>query len=169
MSLIKFWFSYSVSDAPVDIFEQTPETDIILRTLGNLPIHIRQAQNWSSAKHNSSQVEKAAPNLLQIFPANSDFSDLNFSVIDNDQNNEIKLVWMENISKTFFTISMFQDTDGAEELSVKTLANMFDFKQGESTIAKNAHKLRDSKINKIAQEMTLNVTNCSECWFYRNW
>ena len=32
---------------------------------------------------------------------------------------------------------MFQDTAGAEELSVKTLANMFDFRQTDSCIAKN--------------------------------
>ena len=54
---------------------------------------------------------------------------------------------------------MFQDTDGAEELSVKTLANMFDFKQGDPTIAKNMHKIRESKMIKSA----LNVKNCSEC------
>ena len=39
----------------------------------------------------------------------------------------------------------FQDTAGAEELSVKTLANMFDFKQTEAYIAKNEHKMRESK------------------------
>ena len=58
---------------------------------------------------------------------------------------------------------MFQDTAGAEELSVKTLANMFDFRQTESFIAKHEHKIRESKMNKIAQEMTVNVTNYSEC------
>ena len=58
---------------------------------------------------------------------------------------------------------MFQDTAGAEELSVKTLANMFDFRQTDTCIAKNEHKMRESKMNKIAQEMTINVTNYSEC------
>ena len=60
-------------------------------------------------------------------------------------------------------MSMFQDTDGAEELSVKTLANMFDFKQGDPTIAKNMHKIRESKMIKSAQEISTSVKNCSEC------
>ena len=40
---------------------------------------------------------------------------------------------------------------------------MFDFRQTDSCIAKNEHKMRESKMNKIAQEMTINVTNYSEC------
>ena len=40
---------------------------------------------------------------------------------------------------------------------------MFDFRQTESCTAKVEHKIRESKMNEIAQEMTLNVTNCSEC------
>ena len=86
--------SVSVSEKPVDIFEQTPETDIILRNLGNFPIHIRQAQNWSSSTHNSSQEEeKAAPKLFDISPVNSDFPNVDLSVINQeDQNKEIKLV-----------------------------------------------------------------------------
>ena len=58
---------------------------------------------------------------------------------------------------------MFSGYCGAKELSVKTHANMFDFIRTESFIAKNEHKIRESKMNEIAQEMTLNVTNCSEC------
>ena len=89
----------SVSEKPVDIFEQTPETDIILRNLGNLPIHIRQAQNWSSSRLNPSQEQKSDPKLLELFPVRSDFSDLDFSLINQeDQNNEIKLVRISKIS-----------------------------------------------------------------------
>jgi len=99
------------------------------------------------SKHNSSQEkETTSPTLFNTYPANGDLPDLDFSVINqDDQNNEIKL-----------------DTAGAEELSVKTLANMFDFRLGESSCNKHSLK-RESKIETIAQGLTLNVTNCSEC------
>ena len=49
---------------------------------------------------------------------------------------------------------MFQDTEGAEELSVKTLANMFEYKQGDPTTAKKVHNIKD---------MLTKITKCSEC------
>ena len=93
-SSLNLFFSVSVSEKPVDIFEQTPETDIILRNLGNFPIHIRQAQNWSLSIQNPSQEEKKDdPKLFDICSVNSDFPGVDFSVIkQEDQNKEIKLV-----------------------------------------------------------------------------
>ena len=92
--IFELFSSVLVSEKPVDIFEQTPETDIILRNLGNFPIHIRQAQNWSLSTHNSSQEEKKDdPKLFDICSVNSDFPGVDFSVIkQEDQNKEIKLV-----------------------------------------------------------------------------
>ena len=162
--IFELFSSVLVSEKPVDIFEQTPETDIILRNLGNFPIHIRQAQNWSLSTHNSSQEEeKAAPKLFDTCPVNTDLPDVNFSVINQeDQNKEIKLVRIYikiNKASEYFV----QDTAGAEELSVRTLANMFDFRLGDSSITKTSHKMRESKIDEITRELTINVTNYSEC------
>ena len=74
------------------MFEQTAETDIILRNIGNLPIHIRQAQNWLFGQ--SSGKERSPAALIDCVQ-DTDYAnnDSNFSVInEDDQNNEMKLV-----------------------------------------------------------------------------
>ena len=62
-----------MSEKPVDIFEQTPETDNILKNLGNFPIHIRQAQKWSTSKED-----------LPENPDISTLSNLELAVINKD-------------------------------------------------------------------------------------
>ena len=63
----------------------------------------------------------------------------------------------------------FQDTAGfSEELSVKTLANMFDFRLSDPSMTKNLHKLiKESKIDAkccTPQPLpTIDVDTCSEC------
>lgn len=51
---------------------------------------------------------------------------------------------------------------GAEELSVKTLANMFDFRLSDPSMSRNLHKLmQESKLEKFSSE--LDPETCSEC------
>ena len=55
-----------------------------------------------------------------------------------------------------------QDCVGAEELSVKTLANMFDFRLSDPSMSRNLHKLmQESKLEKFSSE--LDPETCSEC------
>ena len=109
----------AVSELPVDLFEQSAETETIMRNLGHLPIHIRQAQSWPShhppepdpcpdpdpgpnpcpepgSECNDVQAVEAPDKLIEVFTTETtanDYSDLNFSVINEqeDQTNEITL------------------------------------------------------------------------------
>jgi len=154
----------SVSEIPVNLFEETPETENIMKNLGSLPIHIRHAQqqrlhlvtksetkqepvilsSQTSQNKNTSQVETSVNE--------TDFSDDNFTVISHDDQTDLHL-----------------DTAGfSEELSVKTLANMFDFRLSDPSMTKNLHKLiKESKIDAkccTPQPLpTIDVDTCSEC------
>jgi len=102
-----------VSDSPVDLFGETSgETDHILKNLGNFPIHGRQAAAVAA------QQKTSVPISEELSPARE---------LSQQQPNEppdIDIVGEESESRLL-------DTSGAEELSVKTLADMFDFRLGE--------------------------------------
>ena len=52
----------------------------------------------------------------------------------------------------------------SDELSVKTLANMFDFRLSDPSMSKNLHKLiRESKIDSKYPQPQIDVKTCSEC------
>ena len=75
--------------------------------------------------------------------------------------------YVDKISKTASSTLGFvcQDSGISEELSVKTLANMFDFRLSDPSMSKNLQKLiRESKLdsnNKYSPP--LDVNTCSEC------
>ena len=55
------------------------------------------------------------------------------------------------------------DPGTSEELSVKTLANMFDFRLSDPSMSKNLHKLiRESKLDS-KYSAPIDVNTCSEC------
>jgi len=92
----------TVSDTPVDLFEQNGETDLLLRNLGNFPRHSQNRPVMALADTGDTLVE---PSPLR---------DPGVQVQDQGDTDVDRL-----------------DTSGAEELSVKTLADMFDFRLGE--------------------------------------
>ena len=52
----------------------------------------------------------------------------------------------------------------SQELSVKTLANMFDFRLSDPSMSKNLHKLiRESKLDSNKYSPPIDVNTCSEC------
>ena len=136
----------SVSEVPVDIFEVTAETEKILTSL---PLQIRQPEIYAT-----------------------DLSSMNHPVIkqQQDPSDNIKLVRIIWFKCWLFysTCFVWQDSGISEELSVKTLANMFDFKLSDPSMCKNLHKLiRESKLD--ANTAPIDVNTCSECWFlFRN-
>ena len=146
----------AVSEIPVDIFEETPETDKIMKNLGSLPIHIRSREQRNlSSQSPQPQADKAQAGSIY----DSEFSDdANYSVIRQEQDQH--------------DVTMECGGAGAavsvEELSVKTLANMFDFRLSDPSMTKNLHKLiKESKIDTkycTPQSLpTIDVENCSEC------
>jgi len=122
-----FEMELQVSEAPVDVSSPLCSSDqSLLRQLGTLPIHLRNT-NLATATHpnippqpinqqhwiNSTEADPSQEQGVEdIGPT---FSDLDIAVIQ--QNNQ--------------TLDIQLDTAGAEELSVKTLADMFDFRLGE--------------------------------------
>ena len=162
---------------PVDIFEETPETAKIMKNLGSLPIHIRHQGPKSSHIQDSSQIPvhqtqtTTSPLISDIY--DSDYYDDNFSVINQKEQNNIKLVtfkrkYLDDICTKIFQATAVPVTDSAEELSVKTLANMFDFRLSDPSMTKNLHKMiKESKVDTkycSPQSMpTIDVENCSEC------
>ena len=120
----------SVSEVPVDIFEETPETENIINNLGSLPLHIRQSP------------------LSEIYTA--DLSGINRPVIKEQQQDP-----SDN--------DKLADSATSEELSVKTLANMFDFRLSDPSMSKNLQKLiRESKLDS-KYSSPIDVNACSEC------
>jgi len=149
-----FELELKVSDDPVDLFSQTGETDVILRKLGNFPIHMRQSQY------------KATPTALGD-PGTTPSPPLEPAVAPNLLNDASNLVDTDDILNRL-------DTSGAEELSVKTLADMFDFKLGEQPLkpplAKSKDKLVISRLGLaqanrplLAASPSPNLSDCSEC------
>ena len=102
--ITRLTFLISVSEIPVNLFEETPETENIMKNLGSLPIHIRHAQqqrphlvtksetkqepvilsSQTSQNKNTSQVETSVNE--------TDFSDDNFTVISHDDQTDLHLV-----------------------------------------------------------------------------
>jgi len=120
-----FEIELKVSDSPVDLFGETSgETDHILKNLGNFPIHGRQAAAVAA------QQKTSVPISEELSPARE---------LSQQQPNEppdIDIVGEESESRLL-------DTSGAEELSVKTLADMFDFRLGEQV---GCHKISRGQI-----------------------
>jgi len=99
-----------VSDSPVDLFGETSgETDHILKNLGNFPIHGRQTASVGAQQKTTVPISEELSPPRELSQPNE--------LLDPDiaEENESRLL----------------DTSGAEELSVKTLADMFDFRLGE--------------------------------------
>merc|ERR1719239_1725808 len=126
-----------VSDSPVDLFGETSgETDHILKNLGNFPIHGRQAAAVAA------QQKTSVPISEELSPARE---------LSQQQPNEppdIDIVGEESESRLL-------DTSGAEELSVKTLADMFDFRLGEQPtkppLSKSKDRLLVAKMSELAK------------------
>jgi len=93
----------TVSDTPVDLFEQNGETDLLLRNLGNFPRH---------SQHRPVVVDTG--DTGEPSPLRDSAVSREQGVLDQGDTDIDRL-----------------DTSGAEELSVKTLADMFDFRLGE--------------------------------------
>jgi len=130
-----------VSESPVEVstLVDTPETDLILRNLSNFPIHLRQSQTWNNVA----------------------FRDVTAIELDNEDSRDTV-----NEDDNFRTFRL--DTSGAEELSVKTLADMFDFKLGEEPskppLTARHNKLVESKIENIAKKLSIaDIALDSEC------
>lgn len=99
-----------VSDSPVDLFGETSgETDHILKNLGNFPIHGRQAAVVGPQQKTTVPISEELSPPRELSQPNEPLDP------GITEENESRLL----------------DTSGAEELSVKTLADMFDFRLGE--------------------------------------
>lgn len=81
--------SVLVSDIPVNIFDENPENETILKNLGSLPIHIRSAQQLKLSQmnpnHSSPRLEEreSASDIHATLDPN--FSDMNPTVIAKDE------------------------------------------------------------------------------------
>jgi len=140
-----FELELKVSDAPVDLFEQTGETDQVLRNFSNFPRHFLRNQQRSITV---------------------DLSDIRDTSPYRDST-------CQEPGEPFLETDRL-DTSGAEELSVKTLADMFDFRLGEQPtkppLAKSKEKLLITKMDrmvttKLATAVSANtaISDCSEC------
>ena len=106
-----------MSEIPVDLFEETPETVNIMKNLGSLPIQIRHAQQQSVRHHQTrlhhvsesgdhtgdtgdtgDQLSSSQTNLVKSSPQldvnqqDSNFSDGNQTVIIQDDQSDLQLV-----------------------------------------------------------------------------
>ena len=83
------YFSVLVSDIPVNIFDENPENETILKNLGSLPIHLRSAQQLKLSRmhpnHSSPRLEELVPASDIHATHDSNFSDVNPSVIEKDE------------------------------------------------------------------------------------
>jgi len=105
-----FEIELKVSDSPVDLFGETSgETDHILKNLGNFPVHGRQAAAGGAQQKTPVPISEELSPPRELSQPNEP---LDADIAEED---ETRLL----------------DTSGAEELSVKTLADMFDFRLGE--------------------------------------
>jgi hypothetical protein len=121
----------------------------LLRHLGNFPIHLRQAaQSWGQEGATLPPTATPDTNYEDAAVELNKFSDVDLTVI-----NPINQ-----------TIEMRLDTCGAEELSVKTLADMFDFRLGEmpskppltpqTTGGTKGPRLQDVNVERIARQLS---------------
>lgn len=169
-------FIISVSEIPVDLFEETPETIKIMKNIGNLPLQIRHAQPLSAVvtsaagqstkiKSNSSQHNIAQSNTMSNFTQNT-FEDDSSQVSEATTNETV--ISQPRTDQNDEGEEGSEDTSVCEELSVKTLANMFDFRLSDPSMTKSLHKLikeskLDSKCYQQLQQTTIDVKSCSEC------
>merc|ERR1719234_2385760 len=121
-----------VSDSPVDLFGETSgETDHILKNLGNFPIHGRQAAAVASQQKTPVPIsEELSPTRELSQPANEP-PDLDIVGEESESRLLDTSGGHTGLLDTSGGHTGLLDTSGAEELSVKTLADMFDFRLGE--------------------------------------
>jgi len=154
-----------VSDSPVDLFGETSgETDHILKNLGNFPIHSRQTAVGGPPKIPTPLLAEGSPPR---------------ELSQGGDGRELEPV-DENAPGTL-------ELRAAEELSVKTLADMFDFRLGEQPtkppLSKSKDRLMVARMSDLARMSTststttsgggkflkgndierIAITDCSEC------
>jgi len=164
-----FELELKVSEEPVDVTEKehSLETDVILKNLGNFPIHIRQSQQWNNSSTATSSPDET-PLAIPETPRQYSSEEGTVMIGDNcvihcvvDTKEIHCVVDAKNL--------LLLDEDCVEELSVKTLADMFDYRIGDLPAKpprnKNSvHKLVDAKIDTIARKLTTtNAGDYSEC------
>jgi len=89
-----------VSDKPVDMFEESLETNNILKNMGNFPIHIRQTQKWRMNKHNCQEK------FQELGEVNPSFDDgRNISDPDTDRKPIINTIETVRFSDLFSSLS----------------------------------------------------------------
>ena len=177
------YFKILVSDIPVNIFDENPENETILKNLGSLPIHIRSSQQHKLSRvhpnHSSPYLEEQEPATEIHETLDPNFSNVNPTVIEKDEQIETGIHTVILFFKHFVrfkSLSLKDNTEcvagggmSVEELSVKTLANMFDFRLSDPSMTKNLHKLiKESKLDTKQYctphtLSTIDVENCSEC------
>ena len=101
------FFSVLVSDIPVNIFDENPESETILKNLGSLPIHIRSAQQLKLTRmhpnHSSPRLEDREPasDVHANATLDPNFSDVNPTVIEKDEDIETGIHTVTFVSKLF--------------------------------------------------------------------
>ena len=99
------FFSVLVSDIPVNIFDENPESETILKNLGSLPIHIRSAQQLKLTRmhpnHSSPRLEEREPASDVHATLDPNFSDVNPTVIEKDEEIETGIHTVTFVSKLF--------------------------------------------------------------------
>jgi len=172
-----FELELKVSEEPVDVTENehSLETDVILKNLGNFPIHIRQSQQWN----NSSTATSSPDDVPLAIHDTSRHLDAPCDEVIMSDNSVIRLVDDKNMTRSDNSVIHLVDTKNIllldedcvgvlkEELSVKTLADMFDYRIGDlpskpPRTNNTVHKLVDAKIDTIARKLT-NAGDYSEC------
>ena len=83
------YFKILVSDIPVNIFDENPENETILKNLGSLPIHIRSSQQHKLSRvhpnHSSPYLEEQEPASEIHETLDPNFSNVNPTVIEKDE------------------------------------------------------------------------------------
>ena len=166
----------AVSEIPVDLFEETPETIKIMKNIGNLPLQIRHAQPHTAARTAATAVTtqlKSNPSQHNI--AQSNMSNFTQNTFEDDSSQVSEATTNETVISQPRTDQNDEGEEGSEEtsvceeLSVKTLANMFDFRLSDPSMTKSLHKLiKESKLDSKCyqqqlQQTTIDVESCSEC------
>jgi len=117
-----------VSDSPVDLFGETSgETDHILKNLGNFPIHSRQTAVGGNPKIPTPLVAEGSP------PRELSQGGDGLEPVDENAHGTLERRdgTLERRDGTLERRDGTLELRAAEELSVKTLADMFDFRLGE--------------------------------------
>ena len=144
-----------VSEIPVDLFEETPETIKIMKNIGNLPLQIRDAP--PQHKSNSSQPAQSI-NITDSAQLQTTADE----ALDEASDNTTVIVETNNDDQ-----NNTEDTMISEELSVKTLANMFDFRLSDPSMTKSLRKLiKESKVDSQCYPslpLDTTVNTCSDC------